>query len=74
MYTGGDLTIEQNVSEQELRLPLQNPVMDVMTPGVLTYQAVLCFNWTTVTQKPRLQVNFHYVSTGGAAENELIIF
>lgn len=45
-----------------------------MTPDELTYQAVFCFSWTTVTQKPRPQVDFHYVSTGGATENELIIF
>ena len=47
--------------------------MNVTALCVLTYQPVLFFNWTAVTQKSRLQVDFHYVSTGGAAENELII-
>lgn len=69
----GNLTIRKNASEQQLKLPSQSQIRNVKTPVTLTYQAVFCFNWTAVTQKPRLQVDFHYVSTGGAAENELII-
>lgn len=44
-----------------------------MTPAELTYQAIFCFNWATVTQKSCLQIDFHYVSTGGATENEPIV-
>ena len=38
-----------------------------------TYQAVFWFNWTTVNQVPRTQVDLHYVSTGSATESELIV-
>lgn len=51
----------------------QSYVRNVMTPAELTYLAVFWFSWTTVTQKSRLQCDFHYVSAGGAAVNELVI-
>lgn len=44
-----------------------------MTPAQMTYLAVFWFSWTTVTQKSCLQCDFHYVSAGGAAVNELVI-
>lgn len=40
---------------------------------VMTHQAVLLLNWTTVTEEPRPQVDLHDVSAGGAAEDELIV-
>lgn len=43
------------------------------TPVEATYQAVFCLDWTTVIQKPCLQVDFHYISSGGATEDEPII-
>lgn len=61
------------MSEQQPKLLSQRQIRNVSTPVALTYQAVFCFNWTTVTQKPCLQVDFHYVSTGGATENEFIV-